>query len=62
MCFHNSVCDLLRLWGIWEGCILIRKFGTKPIVCVMVWVPDYDICQMYINEVVNVICEKRYKR
>ena len=41
--------------------ILVRESGTEPIVRVMVEAPDYDSCQKYVDEVVNVICKKGYK-
>lgn len=43
------------------GRILVRESGTEPVIRVMVEAPDHDICQKYVDEVVNVICEKGYK-
>ena len=43
------------------GRILVRESGTDPLVRVMVEAPDHDTCQKYVDEVVNVICEKGYK-
>ena len=43
------------------GRILVRESGTKPVVRVMVEAPEHDTCQKYVDEVVNVICEKGYK-
>ena len=42
--------------------ILVRESGTEPVVRVMVEAPDHDTCQKYVDEVVNVICEKGWKR
>ena len=43
------------------GRILVRESGTEPVVRVMMEAPDHDTCQKYVDEVVNVICEKGYK-
>ena len=43
------------------GRILVRESGTEPLVRVMVEAPNHDICQKYVDEVVNVICKKGYK-
>ena len=43
------------------GRILVRESGTEPVVRVMVEAPNHEICQRYVSEVVNVICEKGYK-
>lgn len=43
------------------GRILVRESSTEPVVRVMVEAPDHDTCQKYVDEVVNMICEKGYK-
>lgn len=43
------------------GRILARESGTEPLVRVMVEALDHNTCQKYVDEVVNVICEKGYK-
>lgn len=43
------------------GRILVHESGTELVVRVMVQAPDHDTCQKYVDEVVNVICEKGYK-
>ena len=44
------------------GRILVRESGTEPLVRVMVEAPEHDICQKYVDEVVNVIREKGWCR
>ena len=43
------------------GRILVRESGTEPVVRVMVEAPEHDICQKYVDEVVDVICSRGYK-
>ena len=43
------------------GRILVRESGTEPVVRVMVEAPDHDICQKYVDEVVDVICSRAYQ-
>ena len=43
------------------GRILVRESGIELVVRVMVEALDHDTCQKYVDEVVNVICEKGYK-
>ena len=42
-------------------CILVRESGTESVVRVMVGPPDHDICQKYVDEVVNDSCKKGYE-
>ena len=44
-----------------SGRILVRESGTEPLVRVMVEAQDHDICQKYVDDVVNVICSRGYK-
>lgn len=43
------------------GRILVRESGIEPVIRVMVEAPENEICQKFVDEVVNVICEKGYK-
>ncbi len=43
-----------------EGRILIRKSGTEPVVRVMVEAKDKDICNKYINQVIELLKSKHY--
>ena len=51
----------MQRWHMLPIRILVRESGTEPVVRVMVEAPDHDTCQKYVDEVVNVICEKGYK-
>lgn len=44
------------------GRILVRESGTEPLIRVMVEAETHDICQKYVDEVVNVINEKEKTR
>lgn len=44
------------------GRILVRESGTEPLVRVMVEAPSKEICQKYVDQVVNVIREKGYEQ
>ena len=44
------------------GRILVRESGTEPVVRVMVEAPSQDICQAYVDEVVDVICKQGHAR
>lgn len=41
-----------------SGRILVRESGTEPVVRVMVEAPTKEICQEYVDYVVNTICRK----
>ena len=66
-----TLCEVINLVAVQhqvrgEGILLmqddvLRESGTEPVVRVMVEAPDHDTCQKYVDEVVNVICEKGYK-
>ena len=58
--FRKLCLRLLKHWTILVR-ILVRESGTELVVRVMVEAPDHDTCQKYVDEVVNVICEKGYK-
>ena len=48
----------------WENILEQMAFVVKPVPswwCVSAEAPDHDTCQKYVDEVVNVICEKGYK-
>ena len=42
------------------GRILVRESGTEPLVRVMVEAPEHEICQKYVQQVVDVIKAKGY--
>ena len=42
------------------GRILVRESGTEPLVRVMVEAPEHEICQKYVDSVVQVIRDKGY--
>lgn len=44
------------------GRILVRESGTEPLIRVMVEAETHDICQKYVDDVVNVINEKEKTR
>ena len=44
------------------GRILVRESGTEPLVRVMVEAPSKEICQKYVDQVVEVIRHKGYEQ
>lgn len=40
------------------GRILVRESGTEPLIRVMVEAGDHDICEKYVNSVIEVIKSK----
>ena len=44
------------------GRILVRESGTEPVIRVMVEAPSKDICQQYVDQVVDVICTQGHAR
>ena len=43
-----------------DGRILLRQSGTEPVVRVMVEAPDHDICEKYVDQVIEVMQKKRH--
>lgn len=58
--YYDNGIKLIDCYGD-TGRILVHESGTELVVRVMVEAPDHDTCQKYVDEVVNVICEKGYK-
>ena len=44
-----------------DGRILVRESGTEPLVRVMVEAGTDEICEKYVNQVVDVIVSKGYE-
>ena len=44
-----------------SGRILVRESGTEPLIRVMVEAPDKASCQEYVDQVVQVICDRGHK-
>ena len=44
------------------GRILVRESGTEPVIRVMVEAPTKDKCQKYVEQVVDVICQRGHAR
>lgn len=42
------------------GRILVRESGTEPVLRVMVEAPEQEICQKYVDEVVEILRQKEY--
>lgn len=54
----ESVSSLLRN----DGRILVRPSGTEPLIRVMVEAATSEICKKYVDEVINLIVNKGYKK
>ena len=44
-----------------DGRILVRESGTEPVVRVMVEAGEADLCEKYVDEVIDVIVKKGYR-
>ena len=44
-----------------DGRILVRESGTEPVVRVMVEAPEKEICEKYVDQVIDKIIEKGYR-
>ena len=54
-----AVADVAAKLGT-SGRILVRESGTEPVVRVMVEAASKEICEAYVDQVVNTIREKGY--
>ena len=41
-----------------DGRILVRESGTEPVIRVMVEASSKELCEKYVNQVIDVICAK----
>ena len=41
-----------------EGRILVRESGTEPVIRVMVEAANYEICEKYVDSVIEVLAYK----
>lgn len=39
-----------------------KYFGTEPVVRVMVEAPEQEICEMYVDQVIDTIVSRGYKQ
>ena len=44
-----------------DGRILVRESGTEPLIRVMVEAKSQEVCEKYVDSVVNVIKQKGYE-
>ena len=43
-----------------NGRILLRESGTEPLVRVMAEAETHELCEKYVNSIINVLQEKKY--
>ena len=58
---QEAVAEVARLLGD-SGRILVRESGTEPVIRVMVEAATKQICQEYVDRVVDVICAQGHAR
>ena len=45
-----------------RGRILLRESGTEPVIRVMVEAPEKELCETYVDQVIDVICARGHAR